>query len=65
MEVYHQHKVLTTEQQVSDTNPLYELVNTTRILPRNPQPVTRNITHDAHPKSGAFSATYPYTIRLA
>jgi len=49
MQVFHQHKVLITEQQVSDTNPLYELVNTTRILPRNPQAVTRNITHDAHP----------------
>ena len=36
MEVFHQHKVFITEQQVSETNPLYELVNTTQILPRNP-----------------------------
>ena len=36
MQVFHQHKELITEQQVSDTNPLYELVNTTRILPRIP-----------------------------
>jgi len=35
MQVFHQHKILITEQQVSDSNPLYELVNTTRILPRN------------------------------
>ena len=36
MQVFHQHKVLITEQQVSDTNPLYELINRTQILPRNP-----------------------------
>ena len=36
MQVFHQHKVLITEQQVSDITPLYELVNTTRIFPRNP-----------------------------
>jgi len=35
-QVLHQNKVLITEQEVSDINPLYELVNTTRILPRNP-----------------------------
>jgi len=58
MQVFHQHKLLTTEQQVSDINPLYELVNTTLILPHNPQPVSRSITHDTHPQSGAFSAAY-------
>jgi len=31
-----------------ESNPLYELVNTTRILPRNPQPVSSCITHDTH-----------------
>ena len=36
MQVFHQYKILITEQQVSETNPTYELVNTTRILPRNP-----------------------------
>jgi len=36
MQVFHQHRVLITEQQVSDTNPLYELASTTRILPCNP-----------------------------
>ena len=35
MQVFSQHKILITEQQVSDPNPLYALVNTTRILPRN------------------------------
>ena len=36
MQVFHQHKMLITEQQISEPHPLYELVNTTRILPRNP-----------------------------
>jgi len=36
MQIFHQHKVLITEQQIGDINPLYELANTTRILPRNP-----------------------------
>ena len=57
MPVFRQHKVLITEQQVSDTNPLYELASTTRILPRNPQPVSRNVTHYTHLQSGAFSTT--------
>ena len=34
-QVFRQHKILITEQQVSHPNPLYELVNTQRILPRN------------------------------
>jgi len=29
IQAYHQQKVLITEQQVSDTNPLFELANTT------------------------------------
>jgi len=36
MQIFHQHKILIMEQQVHDINPLYELANTTRILPRNP-----------------------------
>jgi len=36
MQVFHQHKVLITEQKFSETIPIYELVNTTRIFPRNP-----------------------------
>ena len=35
-QVFHQHKMLVTEQQINEPNPLYELVNTTQILPRNP-----------------------------
>ena len=46
--VFHQNKVLITEQHISDTNPLYELACTTRILPRNPQPVSHYVTHDVH-----------------
>ena len=38
---------------------------TTRILPRTPQPVSRNVTHYAHLQSGAFPTTYPYTTRQA
>jgi len=33
MQVFRQRKILITEQQVSGPNPLYELVNTQRILP--------------------------------
>jgi len=36
MQVFHQHKMLITEQQISEPNSLYELVNTTQILPHNP-----------------------------
>ena len=35
MQVFHQHIILITEQQVSDTNPLNELTGTARILPCN------------------------------
>jgi len=50
MQVFHQHtcKMLITEQQISEPNPLYELVNTTQILPRNLKPVFSSITHDTH-----------------
>jgi len=36
MQVFHQHKMLITEQQIGEPNPLYELINTKQILPRNP-----------------------------
>jgi len=36
MQMFHQHKILITEQQTGDTNPLYKLANTTGILPCNP-----------------------------
>jgi len=55
MQVFRQHKILITEQQVSDPNPLYELVNTQRILPRNSQPVSRSKAQDAHPQSVTLS----------
>ena len=31
MHTFHKHKILITEQQVSDINPLYELADTSRI----------------------------------
>jgi len=36
MQIFRQHGILITEQQIGDMNPLYELANTTNILPRNP-----------------------------
>jgi len=36
IQIFHQLNWLITEQQVNDSNPLYELANTTRILPRSP-----------------------------
>ena len=41
--------ILIAEQQVSESNPLYELINATKILPRNLLPVSRNEAHNAHP----------------
>ena len=35
MQIFHQHKILITEQ-IGDINPLYELANKTNNLPRNP-----------------------------
>ena len=35
IQIFHQHNLLITEQQVNDSNLLYELANTTRILPRS------------------------------
>jgi len=35
MQIFHQHGILITERQTGDINPLYELANTTNILPRN------------------------------
>ena len=48
MQIFHQHKILITEQQIGDINPLYELANTTGILPCNPQPVPHYVAYDAH-----------------
>jgi hypothetical protein len=48
IQIFHQHNLLITEQQVNDSNPLYELANTTRILPRSPQPVSRHTAQYAH-----------------
>jgi len=65
MQVLRQHKVLITEKQFSDINPLYELVNTTQNLPRNPQPISRNVTNDTHPQSGAFSTAYDFHNKVS
>jgi len=49
MQAFHQHGILIAEQQVSDSNPLYELINATKILLRNVVPVSRNEAQNAHP----------------
>jgi len=49
MQAFHQHGILIAEQQVGDSNPLYELTNAMKILPRNLVPVSRNETQNAHP----------------
>jgi len=36
MQIFHKRKILITELQTGDIIPLYELANTTNILPRNP-----------------------------
>ena len=36
MQVFHQHKILITEQQIGELNPLYELANMKQILLHNP-----------------------------
>jgi hypothetical protein len=39
MQAFRQHKLLITEQQISDINPLYELADTSRIpLPKKKAP---------------------------
>jgi len=35
--------------QVGDSNPLYELTNTTKVLPHNFRPVSRSEAHNAYP----------------
>jgi len=49
MQAFHQHGILIAEQQVSNSNPLYELINATKILPRKLLPVSRNEAQDAYP----------------
>jgi len=48
MHIFHQHKILITEEQIGDINPLYELANTTGILPCNPKPVLHYAAYEAH-----------------
>jgi len=48
MQAFHQHGIL-IEEHVSDSNPLYELINATKILPRNLLALSRNEAQNAHP----------------
>jgi len=57
MQVFHQHGILIAEQQVSDSNPLYELINTMKILPRNWLPVSCHVTQNAHPQQDTLGNT--------
>jgi len=49
MQAFHQHGILIAEQQASDSNPVYELINTTNIVPSNWLTVSRHETQNAHP----------------
>jgi len=65
MQTLHQHGILITEQQVSDSNPLYELINATKFLPRNLLPVSRNEAHNAHQQQGTLgNTTLHNTVRI-
>jgi len=65
MQAFHQHGILIAEQQVSDSNRLYELINATKILPRNLLPVSRNETQNAHQWHGTLhNVTIHNMVRL-
>jgi len=49
MQAFHQHGILIVEQQVSDSNPLYELINATKILLYNLLTVSRKKAQNAQP----------------
>jgi hypothetical protein len=38
MQIFHQHKLLINEQNISDINPFYELADTSRILLQKTHP---------------------------
>jgi hypothetical protein len=49
MQAFHQHKLLISEQQSSDINPLYELADTSRIpLQKNPLTQSHSAQHTTH-----------------
>ena len=62
MHILHQHKTLITERQIGDTNPLYKLAKTRRILPRNPQPVPHHVVYDAHLASCTPSSIFLHNM---
>jgi len=42
IQTYHNHGLLVKEQQVNDINPLYNIINETRIIPRPTDADTEN-----------------------
>jgi hypothetical protein len=71
IQVFHHHKILIIEQQVSDTNLLYELANTARIHPQEPQLVflsaqgtTHIQTHGKHNFAFSMDCLFVYYIQL-
>ena len=52
MQAFRKHGILTVEQQVSDSKPLHELINTTKILLCNLRPLSRSEAQNAHPLQG-------------
>jgi hypothetical protein len=68
MEAFHQHKILITEQQVSDINPFYEIADTSRIPLYAPwlSLILHNTQHTSHSKvSLHYTFTFPVTYLFA
>jgi hypothetical protein len=61
MQVFHQHKLLINEQNISDINPLYELAETSRIplQKMHPNSVSFCTAHNTHatPKTCCHTTT--------
>ena len=66
VQTFHQHSILISEQQVNDTNPLYELAN---MLPIPLQALwisrtqhSEQYTHHTYGKSILLTYIYPFTF---
>ena len=60
MQIFNQHKILITEQQTGDINPLYEFANTTNIPPPT-QPITSLSLLSIRRTASHCSTTHSYT----
>jgi hypothetical protein len=64
MQALHQHKLLISEQQISDINPLYKLADTSRIpLQKRPLTQSHSAQHTTHaPLQGTTAHIFTYLI---